>query len=256
MKRPFQYPGFFEKRTRVIQYFNAIGQRYDLADSLMSFGLHFFWRKTCLQYLDMKKDSCILDLCGGTGEFARHIARLKTRGRFVVCDFSPAMMAAGKKKAEKAAAGSGENKILWMQGDAEQLGFCDNCFDAVFVGFGIRNLVDMPGGFAEIYRVLKPGGKLIIMEFSTPETPWIKTLYNWYSFKIMPFLGKVITGEDAPFIYLAESVRRFPAPETIKTLLEASGFSRVGFNRLTDGIVIAYCGRKRGPTESENERLK
>jgi len=253
IQKSFQYPGFLEKRTRMIHYFNTIGQRYDLADSLMSFGLHFFWRKACLQYLDMKKDTCILDLCGGTGEFARRIARLKTRGVFVVCDFSPVMMAAGKKKAD---AGSAKNKIHWVQGDAEQLGFCNNCFDAVFVGFGIRNLVDMPGGFAEISRILKPGGKLIIMEFSTPKTPWIKTLYNWYSFKIMPFFGKVITGETAPFIYLAESVRRFPAPETIKTLLEASGFSRVGFNLLTDGIVIAYCGRKRDPTVSENERLK
>jgi len=244
MKEPFQYPGFIEKRTRMIHYFNAIGQRYDLADSLMSFGLHFFWRKACLQYLDRKKDSCILDLCGGTGEFARRIARLQTRGLFVVCDFSPAMMAAGKKKT---AGRSGENTIHWMQGDAEQLGFRNNCFDAVFVGFGIRNLVDMPGGFAEIFRVLKPGGKLIIMEFSTPKTPWIKTLYNWYSFKIMPFFGKIITGEDAPFTYLAESVQRFPAPETIKALLEASGFSRVSFNRLTDGIVIAYSARKSGP---------
>lgn len=250
MKKPFQYPGVFEKRTRVINYFNAIGQRYDLADSLMSFGLHFFWRKACLRYLDMKKDSCILDLCGGTGEFARRIARLHSTGLSVVCDFSPTMMAAGKKKAADRLP---ENKIHWIQGDAEQLGFSNNCLDAVFVGFGIRNLVDMPGGFAEIYRVLKPGGKLIIMEFSIPETPWIKTLYNWYSFKIMPFLGKVITGEDAPFIYLAESVRRFPSPETIKTLLETTGFSQVSFNRLTDGIVIAYSARKSGPAGSANK---
>ena len=226
-----------DKRRRVMRYFDAIGPRYDLADDLMSFGLHFFWRRASLRQLDLKEGYRILDLCGGTGEFARRIAKFKIQGLSVVCDFSRTMMMAGKNKGNKT---STENKIRWVQGDAERLGFADGIFDAAVVGYGVRNLVNLPRGLREIKRVLIPGGKLVVMEFSIPRSPWIRTFYHWYSFKIMPPLGKAITGQDAPFFYLAESIRSFPSPEAVRTILETAGFRQVTLKSLSGGIVTVY----------------
>ncbi|WP_024333518.1 ubiquinone/menaquinone biosynthesis methyltransferase [Desulfotignum balticum] len=229
------------KKKKITQYFDAIGQRYDLADTLMSFGLHFSWRKNSLRQLDIKAGYRILDLCGGAGEFARRIAGTGTKGLPVVCDLSRTMLATGKNKSTGPAR---QNRIQWVQSDAEQLGFADNAFDAVIVGYGIRNLENLHHGLQEMHRVLIPGGTLVIMEFSIPQNRWLRTLYHWYSFKIMPTFGKVITGEKAPFIYLAESIRCFPAPERVQRILESAGFIRVTFQRLSNGLVTVYSATK------------
>jgi len=229
------------KKKKITQYFDAIGQRYDLADTLMSFGLHFSWRKNSLRQLDIKTGYRILDLCGGAGEFARRIAGTGTKGLPVVCDLSRTMLAAGKNKRTGHAP---QNPIQWVQSDAEHLGFADNAFDAVIVGYGIRNLENIHHGLQEINRVLIPGGQLVIMEFSIPQNRWLRTLYHWYSFKIMPTFGKVITGENAPFIYLAESIRSFPPPEKVQGLLVSEGFIRVTCQRLSNGLVTVYSGTK------------
>ncbi|MFW6011536.1 MAG: ubiquinone/menaquinone biosynthesis methyltransferase [Desulfosalsimonas sp.] len=230
-----------DKKTQVMKYFDAIGRRYDLADTLMSFGLHFIWRRTCMRRLIIKHGYRILDLCGGAGEFARRIARAGPQGLPVVCDLSMTMLTAGKGRGPHH---STKKKIQWVRGDAEYLCFANNSFDAVIVGYGIRNLADLESGLREMRRVLIPGGKLVIMEFSIPRTPWIRTLYKWYSFKIMPSFGKLITGEDAPFIYLSESVRSFPDPRTVRTILQSAGFNRVSFERFSDGLVTVYSGMK------------
>jgi len=151
------------------------------------------------------------------------------------------MLAAGKSNS---AENPCENPIQWVQSDAEQLGFADKSFDAVIVGYGIRNLSDLPRGLQEIHRVLIPGGKLVIMEFSIPKSRWIRALYHWYSFSVMPGFGKVITGEDAPFIYLAESIRSFPPPERVQGILASAGFIRVTFQRLSNGLVTVYSATK------------
>jgi demethylmenaquinone methyltransferase/2-methoxy-6-polyprenyl-1,4-benzoquinol methylase len=236
-----------DKRRQVTQYFEAIGRRYDMADALMSFGLHFLWRRFCLRRLAVKEGYRILDLCGGTGEFARRIAGTRIEGLPVVCDLSRAMMAAGKSRGGQTPF---QRRIQWVQGDAEHLAFPDQTFDAVLVGYGIRNLADLPGGLQEMHRVLRAGGSLIVMEFSIPRTPWIRILYHWYSFKIMPAFGRAVTGRAAPFVYLAESIRSFPAPETVQAMLEAAGFLGVTHTRLSDGIVAVYCGRKAGSFSS------
>ncbi|MCF8077073.1 MAG: ubiquinone/menaquinone biosynthesis methyltransferase [Desulfotignum sp.] len=230
-----------DKKKVVVKYFDAIGERYDLADTLMSFGLHFFWRRAALKHLAIKTGYRILDLCGGAGEFARRIAGTKTRGMPVVCDLSRSMLAAGKRKSIE---NLPENPIQWVRSDAEQLGFAEKAFDAVIVGYGIRNLEDLRQGLQEMHRVLIPGGSLVIMEFSLPQNRWLRTLYHWYSFKIMPTFGKVITGEDDPFIYLAESIRGFPPPERVQGLLASAGFIQITYQRLSNGLVTVYSATK------------
>jgi demethylmenaquinone methyltransferase/2-methoxy-6-polyprenyl-1,4-benzoquinol methylase len=234
----------FDKKKVVVQYFDAIGQRYDLADTLMSFGLHFFWRRAVLKHLAPAKGSRILDLCGGAGEFARRIAGTCTPGMTVVCDLSRSMLAAGKRRTDDK---TSDNPIQWVRSDAEQLGFAEQSFDAVVVGYGIRNLSDLPRGLREIHRVLVPGGKLVIMEFSVPRNRWIRVLYHWYSFRVMPGFGRLITGEDAPFIYLAESIRTFPPPEKVREMIASAGFVRVTFQPLSNGLVTVYSAIRQTP---------
>ncbi|RJQ50105.1 MAG: ubiquinone/menaquinone biosynthesis methyltransferase [Desulfobacteraceae bacterium] len=230
-----------EKRKRILAHFDAIARRYDLADTLLSFGLHALWRRTALRPLALKNGHRILDLCGGTGAFADRIAKASSGGMTVVCDLNRAMMLAGR--------GSRTWKrgiIQWVQGDAENLGFSASSFDVVTVGFGVRNLVDLQKGLIEIRRILKEGGALVILEFSVPVSPPIRRLYHFYSFKIIPMMAKALTGEEAPFRYLAESIRVFPPPEGVSTAMESAGFSAVVFRRLTNGIVTVYYGTKRG----------
>lgn len=229
------------KKEKVVQYFDAIGPRYDLADTLMSFGLDFFWRRTVLKHLAARKGDRVLDLCGGAGEFARRIAGTRTAETTVVCDLSRSMLAAGKRKSQK---DTPRNPIHWVRSDAEHLGFGDHSFEAVIVGYGIRNLSDLSRGLQEMHRVLVPGGKLVIMEFSIPQSRWIKALYNGYSFWIMPGFGRLITGEDAPFVYLADSIRRFPPPDRVQEIIASAGFVRVTFHPLSNGLVTVYCATK------------
>jgi demethylmenaquinone methyltransferase/2-methoxy-6-polyprenyl-1,4-benzoquinol methylase len=231
-----------EKRRLVLQHFDQIARRYDLADALLSFGLHFHWRKAAMERLGLKEKFRLLDLCGGTGEFAMMAAkRVEDQGLTLVCDVNGPMMRAGKSRANRTPWG---RRILWVQGDAEELGFPDCSFDAMTVGFGVRNLVNLEKGLREMFRVLKERGRLVILEFSVPVSPWVRSLYDLYSFKVMPYLGRLITGRSAPFRYLAESVRTFPSPEGLAATLSATGFRHVEFKRFTDGLVAVYSGEK------------
>jgi demethylmenaquinone methyltransferase / 2-methoxy-6-polyprenyl-1,4-benzoquinol methylase len=233
----------WKKRRLILNHFDAIARRYDLADTLLSFGLHFYWRRKALQRLKMKPGDTVLDLCAGTGDFALLAAKaVGPKGKAVVCDISRLMMVEGQQKAVRARV---EERIHWVQGDAEQMGFDRDSFDAVIVGYGIRNLVFLEQGVREIYRVLKNGGKFMAMEFSIPKTPWIRALYHYYSFKIIPAAGKLITGKAEPFYYLAESIRVFQPPDQIKALLTANAFINVKFEQLTNGLAVLYYGEKR-----------
>ncbi|PKN62651.1 MAG: UDP-3-O-(3-hydroxymyristoyl)glucosamine N-acyltransferase [Deltaproteobacteria bacterium HGW-Deltaproteobacteria-15] len=244
-----------EKRRLVLQHFDHVAWRYDLADALLSFGLHFRWRKVAMERLRLKEkfrflDLCgvppqkfrFLDLCGGTGEFAMMAAgKLADQGLTLVCDMNGSMMQAGKSRARRTPWGK---SIFWVKGDAEELGFPDCSFDAMTVGFGVRNLVNLEKGLREMFRVLKERGKLVILEFSMPVSSWLRGLYDLYSFKIMPHLGRLITGKSDPFLYLAESVRTFPSPEKVADAIRAVGFRHVEFERLTNGLVTVYSGEK------------
>lgn len=231
-----------EKRRLVDKQFDAIARRYDLADTLLSFGLDSRWRKFAITSLALKNGDTVLDLCGGTAGLAVLAAdRIGPRGNVTVCDINREMMRTGKEKLRRL---HHKRLILWTQGDAGDMCFRDNVFDAVTVGFGVRNFVHLEQGLLEMLRVLKPGGKLLILEFSVPRTALIRSLYESYSFKVMPLVGKFITGAAGPFRYLAESIRVFPPPEALKATLEAVGYRDVVFRRLTDGIAVVYGGAK------------
>jgi len=231
-----------EKRRLVDQTFETIAGRYDLADALLSLGLHFLWKRFAIGCLELREGDAVLDLCGGTGDLAIMAARkVIPGGRVTVCDINAAMMRVGQRKAQRLDL---KDTVFWVRGDAESLSFDDDTFDAVTVGFGVRNLVHLERGLGEILRVLKCGGRLMILEFSVPKTGWIKRLYEAYSFKVMPAAGRVITGTGEPFRYLAESIRVFPAPQALSAKLEALGFTNVTFDRLTDGIAVVYLCKK------------
>jgi demethylmenaquinone methyltransferase / 2-methoxy-6-polyprenyl-1,4-benzoquinol methylase len=231
-----------EKRRRVLGHFETIAQRYDLADMLLSGGLHFLWRRKAMRMLRLQPGERVLDLCGGTGDFAVLAARdVGPTGMVVVCDISPAMMIVGRSKAHRTGV---QERIQWVLGDAEQMGFADQCFDAVIVGYGLRNFVSLESGLQEIYRILKPGGRFMAMEFSIPRTTWLRFLYHHYSFRVLPWAGRMITGSAEPFHYLAESIRVFPPPEKILTLLTNIGLERAAVHPLSNGLAVLFSAVK------------
>jgi demethylmenaquinone methyltransferase / 2-methoxy-6-polyprenyl-1,4-benzoquinol methylase len=231
-----------EKRKLVSGQFDAIARRYDLADALLSFGLHFRWKRWGIDRLALKDGELVLDACGGTGDFALlAAARVSSRGRAIVYDFNRPMMRAGRAKVERSRnAGS----VLFVEGDAESMSFPDSIFDAVTVGFGIRNLVRLDKALREMHRVLKPGGRLMILEFSLPVHAWLRRLYDVYSFSVMPLGARIICGTAGPFRYLAESIRVFDPPERVVERLESARFSNVRYRRLTGGIAVVYLARR------------
>ena len=164
-------------------------------------------------------------------------------GRVVLYDINRQMLQAGRPRVMHSSFG---RCISFVQGDAEQISFPDHCFDAAMVGFGIRNLTHLERGFQEIYRVLKPGGKLICLEFSSPTSPLFRRIYDWYSFSVMPRLGELMVGSRLAYTYLPESIRMFLSPEALNDVLEGIGFTRVAFRRLTNGIAVVHIGVRGG----------
>jgi len=231
-----------EKRRLVNRQFDPIARRYDLADALLSFGLHFYWKRWGIDQLDLREGEWVLDVCGGTGDLALlATARVAPIGRAFVYDFNLPMMSAGRAKAKRS---HFAESILFVAGDAEELSFPDAVFDTITVGFGIRNLVHLDKGLSEMRRVLKPAGRIMILEFSLPVHKWFRRLYDFYSFKMMPLGARIICGTDGPFRYLAESIRVFDSPERVAERLRSTGFSDVRLRRLTDGIAVVYLARR------------
>ena len=231
-----------EKVGYVLRHFNAIAGKYDFMNTILSFGLHDLWKRWAVRTLRLKPGDQIVDVCGGTADLSILAGRvIGPEGRVILYDINRAMIEGGRPKVARA---SLSGRVHYIQGDAEMISFPQGRFEAAMVGFGIRNLTHMERGLIEMHRVLKPGGKLMCLEFSLPTSFWFRRLYDFYSFHLMPLTGKLLAGTREAYLYLPESIRRFPPPDELSKILRGIGFSRVTYRRLTNGIAVIYTGVK------------
>ena len=230
------------KTDRVMQHFNSVARHYDFMNTLLSFGIHYAWKRKAVRMLKLVPGDRVLDVCGGTGDLAIMAARaIGPAGQVAIYDINRAMINAGLHKVADTEI---EARLWHVQGNAEFISFPDRRFDAVMVGFGIRNVTHMQKGFEEMYRVLKPGGKLMCLEFSKPTWPVFRWLYDFYSFYIMPFLGELLAGSKKAYTHLPESIRMFALPNELSKLLKKIGFSQITYHRLTNGIAVIHLAIK------------
>jgi demethylmenaquinone methyltransferase/2-methoxy-6-polyprenyl-1,4-benzoquinol methylase len=220
--------------------FDRIAGRYDAMNSVMTAGLHHRWRERAADRARLGPGDSALDVCCGTGDLALALARrVGPDGRVVGCDFSEPMLDLARDKA--AAAGAGEVRFEWA--DALALPYPDGAFDAVTVGFGVRNLADLDRGLREMARVLEPGGRAVILEITQPRRPPLSTFYSVWFDRIVPVLGSLAGDEDA-YSYLPESVRGFPPPEQLAAQMDAAGFERISYTVLAGGIIAIHGGER------------
>jgi demethylmenaquinone methyltransferase/2-methoxy-6-polyprenyl-1,4-benzoquinol methylase len=231
-----------EKVEWVRRHFNSVARKYDSMNTLLSLGIHYQWKRMAVRMMGLRSGDHVLDVCGGTGDLSRMAAGwVAPSGRVVLYDINWEMMAAGWPKTS---ASPYSSLVCSVQGDAEKIAFPDNSFDAAMVGFGIRNLTHFEKGFMEMHRVLKVGGVFMCLEFSEPVTPWFRRVYDFYSFHVMPLIGKVLANCQPAYIYLPESIRLFPNPDELKSILERIGFRNMRYRRFTNGIAVVHLGKK------------
>jgi demethylmenaquinone methyltransferase/2-methoxy-6-polyprenyl-1,4-benzoquinol methylase len=231
-----------EKTMRVKRHFDHLANNYDAMNTLMSFGIHYLWKRAAVRFLGLQIGQSVLDVCGGTGDLSVLAVReVGPSGKVVLSDINRIMVETGRCKTTH---GAGRKKILRIVSDAELMALKSDTFDAAMAGFGIRNLVHMERGLKEIYRLLKPGGRFVCLEFSRPTSVWFRYLYDFYSFRIMPAVSFVFLGSREPFTYLPESIRLFPGPDEFSQFLESLGFRNVTYRLLTNGIAAIHRGDK------------
>ncbi|MGH8279262.1 MAG: bifunctional demethylmenaquinone methyltransferase/2-methoxy-6-polyprenyl-1,4-benzoquinol methylase UbiE [Gammaproteobacteria bacterium] len=229
-----------DKARRVAAVFSSVADRYDLMNDLMSFGLHRVWKRFALSQTGLKPGDTALDVAGGTGDLARALARqVGAHGKVVLADINASMLEHGRDKLVNTGVGG---NVQYVQTDAEHLPFPNRHFDCITIAFGLRNVTRKEAALASMYRVLKPGGKLLILEFSKPALRATRPLYDFYSFTVLPALGACVAHDRASYRYLAESIRMHPDQETLKGMLEAVGFERVDYLNLSGGIVALHRG--------------
>jgi len=228
-----------DKTPVVRSYFDAIAGRYDLMNTLLSFGLHHVWKARTIRAARISGAMRVLDVCGGTGDLAvRAVRRLGPGGSVTLYDFSCAMMRAGRTRAHRF------RTLRCVCGDARALALKDACVDVVIIGYGLRNLADMNAGLREFQRVLAPGGSLVCLEFSQPAGALLRRLYDLYSYRVIPVLGRLVTGSREAYTYLPDSIREFPPPERLQQMIEQAGFRSVSYRLLTGGIAAIHTGFK------------
>jgi demethylmenaquinone methyltransferase/2-methoxy-6-polyprenyl-1,4-benzoquinol methylase len=231
-----------DKQALVDDVFHSVARRYDLMNDVMSFGLHRAWKEALVTALAPPRNLpfALLDVAGGTGDIAfRVIARGGAATRATVCDINPDMLEVGR---ERAAARTLGDAVTFVEGNAEALPFADRSFDAVTIAFGIRNVPRIEQALAEAYRVLKIGGRFHCLEFSAVDVPGLDRLYDFYSFNVIPVLGRLVAGDAESYRYLVESIRRFPSPQNFAAMMRAAGFARVSFQTMSGGIVALHSG--------------
>jgi demethylmenaquinone methyltransferase/2-methoxy-6-polyprenyl-1,4-benzoquinol methylase len=238
----FEKVAWGEKAQRVRSVFASVASKYDVMNDVMSFGVHRLWKQFTLSLTGLRPGQRALDVAGGTGDLALGMLRqVGKQGSVVLSDINPNMLERGRDRLlDKGAAGN----VACLVADAERLPFDDNSFDCVTIGFGLRNVTDKAAALNSMLRVLKPGGQLLILEFSRPVAPGLKPLYDAYSFKVLPLLGRFIAGDEASYRYLAESIRMHPDQETLLEMLRTAGYAQVRYHNLSGGIVALHRGYK------------
>ncbi len=231
-----------EKAGRVHGVFTSVASRYDVMNDAMSLGVHRLWKDAMLDWLAPRPGMHLLDVAGGTGDIAfRFLDRLKGAGHATVLDMTEGMLVAGRARGEAEARA---DQLDWVVGDAMALPFPDRSFDAYTISFGIRNVTRIPDALAEAYRVLRPGGRLLVLEFSRVPNAGLRRLYDLYSFNVIPRMGQAIAGDRDSYQYLVESIRRFPDQESFAAMIREAGFGQVAYRNLSMGIAALHSGWK------------
>ena len=232
-----------DKQALVNTVFHSVAPRYDLMNDLMSAGLHRVWKNIMINTLNPPKSHApfaLLDVAGGTGDIAFRAANAAGANfRATVCDINPDMLRVGR---ERAAAGHLDDRVSFVEGNAERLGFADRAFDAYTIAFGIRNVPRIDLALSEAFRVLRPGSRFLCLEFSVVDVPGLDRLYELFSFKVIPPLGRAVTGDAESYQYLVESIRKFARPNAFAEMIRSAGFARVNWQTLSGGIVALHSG--------------
>ncbi len=229
-----------EKARRVRGVFDSVADHYDLMNDLMSAGTHRLWKRFTLALANLRPGQRALDVAGGSGDLAAGLARqVGARGLVVLSDINAAMLARGRDRLIDAGIVS---NVAFVQADAERLPFSDGSFDCITIGFGLRNVTDKPAALAAMRRALKPGGQLLVLEFSHPRLPGLKPLYDAYSFHVLPWLGRMVARDEASYRYLAESIRMHPDADTLLKMLQEAGLEGCRYHSLAGGIVAVHRG--------------
>jgi demethylmenaquinone methyltransferase/2-methoxy-6-polyprenyl-1,4-benzoquinol methylase len=230
-----------EKAGRVHGVFSSVAARYDVMNDLMSAGIHRLWKDAMMDWLAPRPGQRLLDVAGGTGDIAFRFLRRAGGAEAVVCDMTEAMLVEGRKRAEAARLA---DRLDWVVGDAMALPFEDASFDVYTISFGIRNVTRPQDALAEAFRVLRPGGRLMVLEFSQLPAPALQWVYDRYSFNVIPAMGQAVTGDRASYQYLVESIRRFPDQESFAQMVREAGFEQVKYRNLSMGVAALHSGWK------------
>jgi demethylmenaquinone methyltransferase/2-methoxy-6-polyprenyl-1,4-benzoquinol methylase len=232
-----------DKQTLVNEVFHSVASRYDLMNDLMSGGLHRLWKDIMVNTLNPPKSDrpyALLDVAGGTGDIAFRAAQASGMGfRATVCDINGDMLAVGRDRAAKRHL---DDRVAFVEGNAEALAFPDGSFDGYTIAFGVRNVPRIDRALSEAFRVLKPGGRLLCLEFSSVTVPGLDRLYDLFSFRVIPELGRAVTGDAESYRYLVESIRQFPKPAAFADMIRDAGFARVSWQAFSGGIVALHSG--------------
>lgn len=231
-----------EKADMVADVFHSVAAKYDLMNDLMSGGIHRLWKRFTIEVSGVREGQKVLDIAGGTGDLTAKFSRLVGKtGQVVLADINSSMLEVGRDKLiDQGYFGN----IEFAQADAQFLPFADNSFDCVCIAFGLRNVTDKNKALSSMLRVLKPGGRLLVLEFSKPRNEWLEKVYDAYSFRLLPKIGKLVTNDEESYQYLAESIRMHPDQETLKEMMENAGFESCRFYNMTGGIVALHRGIK------------
>lgn len=239
-----------EKTKYVNQVFDAVADKYDIMNDLMSFSLHRLWKKFAVELSGIRQGQYVLDLAGGSGDLTEKIARRLCaasdtrgvhKGQVCLVDLNMPMLTAGRERLINSGLIS---NVSYVQANAEHLPFADNTFDCITIAFGLRNITDKTAALRAMYRILKPGGKVLVLEFSRPAYAWLQSLYDAYSFYLIPVLGNIVTGSEDSYRYLIESIRMHPDQETLQDMIHQAGFEDCVFHNLTGGIVALHKAYK------------